>query len=130
MRPGSKMQTAITEIKDPVKRLMAFAKERYAIAQRRAAGQKPPWTEDPILRDYRFCNVYREDDKVTAWIRENWRIPHKDDPDLWFAMLVARLLNLPESLAVMGYPVPFVKHVHSRHLLRHKQGGGQIFNGA
>lgn len=27
--------------------------------------EKPPWTNDPILREYRFTNVYRELDRVT-----------------------------------------------------------------
>lgn len=33
------------------------------------------WTEDPILAEFRFCNLFREDDKVTAWFRENIRNP-------------------------------------------------------
>src|SRR5215813_2551463 len=105
LSPSTK--TEIAQIKDPVQRLFAFAQERYNIFLRRNAGEKPPWTKDPVLRDYRFCNVYREDDRVTIWIRENWREPHADDPDLWFAMAVARLVNWPDSLAALGYPVPW-----------------------
>ena len=78
--------TDIMKIKDPIERLFAFAHERYMIYVRKQEGKKPPWTEDPILRDFRFCNIYREDDKVTVWIRENWRNPHTDDQELWFAM--------------------------------------------
>src|SRR5215204_5436773 len=99
--------TAISKIEEPIKQLYPFAKERYAIYLKRQAGMPPPWTEDPILRDYRFTSVYREDDRVTAWIREQWRNPHNDDPDLWFAMCVARLFNQPVTLAAIGYPVPF-----------------------
>jgi alpha-glutamyl/putrescinyl thymine pyrophosphorylase clade 1 len=29
------------------------------------------WTDDPILRQYRFCNVRRRDDRVSRWIRAN-----------------------------------------------------------
>src|SRR4249919_3123124 len=101
------MKTEISKIKDPVERLFAFIHERYMIYIRKEAEDKPPWTDDPILRDYRFCNIYREDDKVTVWIRENWRKPNSDDPDLWFAMCVARLFNLPTTLEAIGYPVPF-----------------------
>ena len=58
----------IPEIKDPVKRLFAFANERHMIYRRREAGESPPWTADPILCNYRFTNVYRELDRVTIWI--------------------------------------------------------------
>jgi 5-hmdU DNA kinase-like protein len=124
------MVAEIRKIKDPVERLFWFCNERYLIHLRRKAGDKPPWTKDPVLRDFRFCNIYREDDKVTIWIRENWREPHSKDKDLWFAMCVARLLNLPESLSVVGYPVPFDNVKFLRLLGRHYKAGGQIFNGA
>ena len=79
--------------------LFAFVRERHQIYLRRKAGQTKPWTTDPILQQYRFCNVYRELDTVTKWIRDNWRRPHCDDPDLWFAMVVARLVNWPDTMA-------------------------------
>ena len=62
--------------------------------QRRLAGMHKPWTEDPILRSYRFCNVYREHDTETIWIAQNWRNPNTNDPNVWFAMAVARLREL------------------------------------
>ena len=123
------METAISKIKDPVKRLFAFAHERYMIYIRKE-NIEPPWTKDPILRDFRFCNIYREDDKVTRWIRENWRNPHSDDEDLWFALCIARLLNRPEALATLHWPVPFVIQHFARRLVEYKKEGGKIFNPA
>jgi hypothetical protein len=130
--------TTISEIKDPVERLFAFAQARYDIYRLREAKTKPPWTSDPILQNYRFTNVYREDDNVTCWIREHWREPNHDDPDLWFAMAVARLLNRPVSLEAVGYPVPWKTHkgTHSydvrfaQILNRRKKAGEKIFNAA
>lgn len=84
-----------------------FIKVRHAIWVCRERGEPAPWTEDPILQKFRFCNVYRELDKVTIWIREHWRTPHATDPDLWFALTVARFFNLPATLATLGYPVPY-----------------------
>jgi len=51
------------------------AKERYLIKLRRDANKPPPWTKDPILREWRFTNVHREDDRTTVWFRENLRKP-------------------------------------------------------
>jgi len=53
----------------------AYARERYHIKLRRDAGQPKPWTEDPVLQQWRFCHVFREDDKTTAWFRDNIREP-------------------------------------------------------
>ena len=49
------------------------ARERYRIKLRREAGQEQPWTEDPVLQEWRFCQVHREEDKTTVWFRENIR---------------------------------------------------------
>jgi hypothetical protein len=87
--------------------LLYWIKEREAIRLRRAAGAPPPWTDDRILQAWSFCNVRREDDRVTRWIAKNWREPNAGDPDLWFAMCVARFVNWPHTLVELGYPVPW-----------------------
>jgi hypothetical protein len=87
--------------------LFAFVRERHQTYLRRRAGLPKPWTRDPILQRWRFTNVYRELDRVTRWVAGEWREPHRDDPDLWFAMAVARLVNWPDTLAEVGYPVPW-----------------------
>ena len=94
--------------------LLYWIHEREAARLRRAAGKSPPWTDDPILQEWSFCNVRREDDRVTRWIATNWRGPKCDDPDLWFAMVLARFVNLPETLAEIDYPVPFIGGTFSR----------------
>jgi 5-hmdU DNA kinase-like protein len=124
------MRTAISEIKDPVERLFAFARERYSIQTKKEADEPRPWTKDPILRNYRFTCVYREDDRVTRWITNRWRTPHKDDPDLWFAMVVARLLNQPDCLEDLGWPVPFDRVHFLRTLRNRKRAGKRCFNAA
>src|SRR5690606_30251911 len=45
--------------------LWDWMNERHRIWVRRNAGHKWPWTEDPILREYKFTNVFREYDAVT-----------------------------------------------------------------
>lgn len=87
--------------------LLYFIAEREAIRRRRVAGEPQPFTDDPILREWSFTNVRREDDRVTKWITKNWREPHADDPDLFFELAVARFVNWPDTLAEIGYPVPW-----------------------
>lgn len=48
----------------------ATARERHSIYLKRLNGRPRPWTEDPVLRHWRFCNVHRELDRTTAWLRE------------------------------------------------------------
>lgn len=79
--------------------------ERQRIFLKRQRNEPPPWTKDRVLAGYKFCNVYREQDTVTRWIRENWCggqfAPHKN---LWFAMCIARQINWPPALAAIGFP--------------------------
>jgi 5-hmdU DNA kinase-like protein len=79
-------------------RYFAYVRERYEILLRRRAGGPPPWTDDAILRRYRFCNVFREDDKTTAWMRIHLREPlARDDAAQVRAAVVFRLLNKIET---------------------------------
>lgn len=126
-RTGS---TEISRIKDPVQRIFAFAQERYRIFLKKETSKPKPWTKDPILGAYRFCNVYREDDKVTRWITENWRTPEEKNPDLWFALCVARLLNQPDCLLDVGFPVPWDKRKFLSTLKTRQRSGKLIFNAA
>ena len=50
-----------------------MVRERYSIFLKRKQGLPPPWTDNPIFRQNRFCNVFREDDRVTDWFRTNMR---------------------------------------------------------
>lgn len=115
------------------KELCAFIVEREKVRINKEKPDFPAtkaYTKDPILLRFRFCNVHREDDKVTKWITKYWREPYADDPDLWFAMVVARLFNQPDTLAAIGFPVPY-KPERIRKLLHDRRDAGlRNFNGA
>lgn len=57
-----------------------WVNERYAIALRRAAGQEKPWSEDPIFQEWKFCNVFRTDDKQTQALLGHLSPKHIDRP--------------------------------------------------
>lgn len=84
--------------------LFKFIKKRHDIYVLREAKLPKPWTKDPILKAFRFCNVYRELDTQTIWFARNWR---RNDQDLWFASLVFRFVNWSDTTELIGYPVPW-----------------------
>ena len=81
-----------------VAEFFSFIEERHDIYLRKAKGLPKPWTEDPVLQEYKFCNVFRELDTVTIWINENIRRRWANHKYLWFALCVARRINLPSTL--------------------------------
>lgn len=58
-------------------------------------------THSSILRLFRFCNVYRELDRVTVWIKDNIREPFHDHEHLWFMLAAARYINWPPVLEML-----------------------------
>lgn len=84
--------------------LLYWIKEREKIRHLKESGAPRPWTDDPILGSYRFCNVYREDDKVTRWIMSNWLDTNPQSDQLAFAAGVARMVNHPDTLQEIGFP--------------------------
>src|SRR5690349_12726961 len=45
-----------------------FAASRQAMFMKRVAGERPPWTDDPVLASHRFTNVYRAADRVSQYL--------------------------------------------------------------
>lgn len=99
-----------------------FLTERHAIWRRRFIEKKPwPWTEDAVMREYKFTNVYRQLDRVTIeWENRYARLlahekparkgqPPKNTPRslTLFHNVMFRLFNWPETYDAlvfnMGY---------------------------
>jgi 5-hmdU DNA kinase-like protein len=81
-----------------------FAAERLAIFYRRLRDPIGPWTADPILRRYRFTNVFRVIDRVSQYlIREvQYREDRPQDPDeLVFRTLLFKFFNRIETWEVL-----------------------------
>lgn len=79
--------------------LWHWIREREHVRELKDAGEPFPWTDDPIIRAWRFCNVRREDDRVTVWIRQNVRERYAGHPHLWFMLCLARMINWPDTMA-------------------------------
>lgn len=75
-----------------------WIRERESIRVKKECGDLMPWTKDPVLSLYHFCNVRREDDRGTKEIRtvvQKWIINVDDLP---WAYTLARLFNKASTL--------------------------------
>ena len=54
----------------PLETMLSFGKERQDIYNRKESGQQWPWTSDPTIQHYKFCNIFRDQDKTTREIIE------------------------------------------------------------
>lgn len=89
-------------IDNQIDRFFSTARERYRIhLAKDVIEQQKPWTNDPVFAAWRFCNVFREDDKVTKWIRDHVRNPLRNDPRVITAMAACRIYNRIETLEIL-----------------------------
>ncbi|NOK33069.1 hypothetical protein HMI49_07660 [Corallococcus exercitus] len=75
-----------------------FAAERQNVFFRRLSGSTPPWTEDPVLRSFRFTNVYRASDRVSQYLirRVIYEGPQQEE-EVFFRTLLFKLFNRIET---------------------------------
>jgi len=112
----------------PQETLSYFVQERWHILQRRLEGAPKPWSQDPIFQSVYFCNIRREDDKTTKYIRD-WLLPvHWSE--LAPYLVLARMINRPETLGELGTSIPWNPEPILRNLKRLRGEGHQIFSGA
>lgn len=109
---------------------------REHIRRAKDSGQpRVTWSTDPILTTYRFCNVRREDDRGTVWIRKHIREPYADHPYLWLMLCIARYINWPDTLAELIGTNAWPDHVNfnlanlAGTLRKRKACGHQVYTG-
>lgn len=72
--------------------------ERENVRVRREGGQPRPWSSDAIFQTQHFCNVRREDDRITKEIHAVIRSHEVPVEDLPYWYTIARMFNKPETL--------------------------------
>jgi len=77
--------------------------ERHSIFMKRLDGELKPWTEDPIFQVYKFTNVFRELDRGTVWLRENYIEKYPHDELMLFNIMLYRQLNTIGTIKEIGY---------------------------
>jgi hypothetical protein len=125
-----------------VVRFFAMMAERDAIRQRKESGVPWPWTDDPILRAYKFTNVRRSDDKTTRALVEEFYGKHpihaeSGGPD-WLRQARAALLNCAiaryfgtiEFMRVVGWQARFDPARLKRLARQRLDAGERVYTGA
>jgi len=116
-----------------------FAAERMSIYYKRLVDQIGPWTQDPILRSYRFTNAYRAADRVSQYlIREvQYREDRSPAPvEVFFRTILFKLFNkietwelIEHSLGAVSYQATDLDSI-SRILHEATRHGARIYNAA
>lgn len=87
-----------------------FAARRQAAFERRMAGNPPPWSDDPIIQTFKFCNVYRAADRVSQYMIRHVIYGNAKDNELdrIFRIVAFRTFSRPEAWRgvelLLGHP--------------------------
>jgi hypothetical protein len=86
----------------PKQTFVYWIEERIRVKERKERGQPKPWSDDPVFQTTYFCNADREDDKVTRWVRQNFKGSDGDHDVANY--ILARMVNKPDTLRDLGWP--------------------------
>lgn len=72
-----------------------FACERQNIFWKKINGDPAPWTYDKILQEYKFCNSYRVNDRVSQYLLKNviYNGNNYNYEDMLFRIILFKLFN-------------------------------------
>lgn len=108
-----------------------FVNERHRIYIKKETGKEKPWTNDPILRDWKFCNVFRRLDKQSQWLIKNVIEPAPDDDaaGLLFNIFAFRAFNWYPTYKLIRRD-NWNPEIAKDQLYAHVSEGGQLTSGA
>ena len=119
-------------MKPPRDRFIAFVHAREEMRKHKEKfGGPGPHSDDPVLANYTFCNINREDDYVTKFIHEHFRVPFSDKGRTFMVrqMLFCRIFNEP---AVLELVCPLTADTETAIALleEYKAAGNKVMRGA
>ena len=94
------LRSTATKVSEVYDTFWRFTAERQSIFFRRARGELPPWTRDPVLAVHRFTNTYRASDRVSQYLIRN--VIYRDDlprspTEVIFRIILFKLFNRIET---------------------------------
>jgi thymidylate kinase len=114
-----------------------FAAERQQIFYNRWRGLPPPWTDDPIFREYKFTNAYRASDRVSQYLIRH--VINKGDQtaeELFFRIILFKLFNKIETWELLQAAIgelsyrDYAYRAYDRVLLNAISKGDRIYSAA
>jgi hypothetical protein len=114
-----------------------FACERQGVFFRRAKGCPAPWTEDPILKKYKFTNVYRASDRVSQYLINH--VIYQGDPaldEVFFRIILFKFFNKIQTWQLLQSAIGSIRYAtydfdaYDRALSRAMDAGLSIFSAA
>lgn len=105
--------------------------ERHRIYINRYSGdcRFDEWTEDEIFQRYSFCNVFRDFDRQTIWLKGMLK-ENADNKNLWLIPFVFRSINRGETLRHYNLSEDFDKDKFYQFLDDRVKSGKQVYNSA
>jgi hypothetical protein len=116
----------------PPELLAYWIEEREAIRRLKENGEPKPWSDDWVFQSTYFCNVHREDDRVTRWVRDNYT-PGLLGEYYDYAIVAARIFNWPETLEGLVYKgglIPYNAQIMTEFLTQKQEAKQKIWGGA
>ncbi|MDT8447491.1 MAG: putative DNA base hypermodification protein [bacterium] len=114
-----------------------FAAKRQEVFFKRAAGLAPPWTDDPILSEYKFTNAYRASDRVSQYLIRNVIYEGAQEPEeVLFRILIFKTFNKIETWELLKQKLGEIKYSsfsfnrYNRALSEAMQRGETIYSAA
>lgn len=77
-----------------------FACERQRVFHAKLRGEPPPWTDDEVLREYKFTNAYRASDRASQALISDVILgapPGLSPASTAFRVVLFKLFNLPRT---------------------------------
>jgi hypothetical protein len=86
-----------------------FAAERQNIFFKRFSGENYPWTNDVILNEYKFTNVYRATDRVSQYLIKNVIYIGSQKPEeIFFRIMLFKIFNRITTWEVLEHELGII----------------------
>jgi hypothetical protein len=116
-----------------------FAAERQRVFFKRLTGTAPPWTDDPIIKTFKFTNAYRASDRVSQYLIRHviyYSDTYLSPEDQIFRILLFKLFNKIETWELLEQKLGRISwrfydfHKYDRVLTEQLARGNPIYSAA
>jgi hypothetical protein len=100
-KPDIRLEVELNQ--EVLSKILPLIRERMRIWGKKQNHEDMPYTQDPMLSKYRFCNIYRELDRQTIEIHTQLK-SLEEDFNLWLLnALFSRMICKPETIRKVGF---------------------------